>query len=354
MNEYHLVAVYASRMEAERVQDQLAQVGLPSTVDDFRLNSIDTEGGVVDSLDARGQSQQPHESLWKRLFGEGPAEDRRTERDTNWRKGTATLSVIAHDEVERERVADLLKESNPVFIDQGPGLGTSESTVGTTAPVDLGGTQADQAQEGEQVIPMKLGADILRQVAPRVVGPQAERQGAITDALGGVLVSTLAKFAINNPLRVAHFLAQTCYESDGFCTTVEYASGQAYEGRADLGNVRFGDGTRYKGRGLIQLTGRANYQRYGELLELDLSNDPELAADPANSLLIACQFWKDKGLNAYADRDDIETITRLINGGLNGLSIRRTYLAQAKAVITGQGGAAMVGDTVDFHSSRAG
>ena len=81
-------------------------------------------------------------------------------------------------------------------------------------------------------------------------------------------------------------------EFDGFCTTVEYASGDAYNGRTDLGNTQPGDGPRFKGRGLIQLTGRSNYQQYGELLKLDLVQDPELAADPVISLRIACTFWQ--------------------------------------------------------------
>ena len=129
--------------------------------------------------------------------------------------------------------------------------------------------------------------------------------------------------------------------SDGYCTTVEYASGQAYEGRADLGNTQPGDGVRYKGRGLIQLTGRANYKQYGDLLQLDLVGDPDLASQPATSLVIACEYWQQHKLNDLADQNDIETITRRINGGLNGLADRRTYLARAKAVLAAGGTAAV-------------
>jgi putative chitinase len=135
-----------------------------------------------------------------------------------------------------------------------------------------------------------INIDTLRQVAPRVSGANGAQQAKILQALSSVLADTLARFEIDNDLRRAHFLAQICHESDGFCTTVEYASGQAYEGRADLGNTRPGDGPRYKGRGLIQLTGRANYVQYGKLLGLNLADNPELAADPATSLVIACEF----------------------------------------------------------------
>jgi putative chitinase len=151
----------------------------------------------------------------------------------------------------------------------------------------------------------------------------------IIDALsaGGPV---LEQYAITTPSRICHFLAQIAHESDGFRTTQEYASGAAYEGRRDLGNTKAGDGKRYRGRGLIQLTGRANYRVYGKRLGLELEGYPELAAQPPASLLIACEYWKAKGLNALADKDDIAAITRRINGGTNGLAGRRAWLAKAR------------------------
>jgi putative chitinase len=178
-----------------------------------------------------------------------------------------------------------------------------------------------------------LSADILRRIAPPVAGTKATAQAAIIDAVGATLEAACTGYAIDTALRAAHFLAQACHESDGFCTVEEYASGAAYNGRADLGNTQPGDGPRFKGRGLFQLTGRANYTLYGELLHLDLVGNPALAADPKVSLLIACEFWKRGALNDPADRDDIVTVTRRINGGLNGLDSRRAYLVKAKAAI---------------------
>jgi putative chitinase len=180
-----------------------------------------------------------------------------------------------------------------------------------------------------------LNANIMRAIAPRFSGEYDSQQAEIIDAVGPVLQATLTEYAMNTDIRAAHFLAQTCHESAGFRTTEEFASGSAYEGRKDLGNTQPGDGPRYKGRGLIQLTGRANYVEYGEALGLALVDHPESAAEPVISLRIACEFWKRRDLNQFADQDDIETITRRINGGLNGFDDRKAYLGKAKAALGG-------------------
>jgi putative chitinase len=177
--------------------------------------------------------------------------------------------------------------------------------------------------------------NVLEAVVPRTSGSKAEKRRRILDALAPVIAPTLARYDITTPLRVAHFLAQLAHESDGFCTCEEYASGKAYEGRRDLGNTEPGDGVRYKGRGLIQLTGRANYAKYGQRIGLDLVADPDKAADPATSLILACEYWTQTrgGLNRFADQDDILAITRAINGGTNGLADRRACLARAKTAL---------------------
>src|SRR4051794_1051789 len=178
-----------------------------------------------------------------------------------------------------------------------------------------------------------VDAKTMRAVAPHLSGSKAQHQATIIDAVGPELQRTLAAYDIDTLLRIAHFLGQTCLESDGFSTTVEYASGEAYEGRADLGNTHPGDGVRYKGRGLLQLTGRANYREFGGRLGCDLEGHPELAADPVLSTAIACEFWKKKGLNALCDADDVVAVTRRINGGINGLDQRRELTAKAKAAV---------------------
>ncbi len=178
----------------------------------------------------------------------------------------------------------------------------------------------------------ELNAALMAAVAPHNSGTRGANQAKIIAAAGAVLQKTLASFDMTSNLRVAHFLAQTCHESDEYVTTVEYADGSEYNGRTDLGNGP-NDGPRFKGRGLIQLTGRANYSQYGEILGLDLIGAPDIAADPATSVTLACQFWKLHGLNALADQDDITTITRRINGGLNGLDSRKAFLVSAKIAL---------------------
>ncbi|SEB20073.1 peptidoglycan-binding protein [Variovorax sp. YR216] len=180
---------------------------------------------------------------------------------------------------------------------------------------------------------IEVDAQTMREVAPTFSGAHGQRQNAIITAVGEVLAVTLQAYQIDNRLRIAHFLAQTCHESAGFRTTEEFASGQAYEGRADLGNVHPGDGVRYKGRGLLQLTGRANYRDVGTRLHIDLENHPEKAAEPVLSLKIACEFWKKNGINAACDADDVVRVTQIVNGGTNGLADRRALTSKAKAAI---------------------
>ena len=138
---------------------------------------------------------------------------------------------------------------------------------------------------------------------------------------------------IDTPLRMAHFLAQTGHESGDLLFTEELASGQAYEGRTDLGNTQAGDGIKFKGRGLIQLTGRANYVAYGKSIGQDLTingNWTSVATDPSLAVDVACWFWTKHNLNTLADIGDLQNITRRVNGGLNGLQDRQDHLERAK------------------------
>jgi len=147
------------------------------------------------------------------------------------------------------------------------------------------------------------------------------------------LNKAMVEAEINTPLRVAAFLAQLAHESGEFRYMEELASGEAYEGRKDLGNTQKGDGKRYKGRGPIQLTGRSNYRLAGAALHLDLEGLPELAATPAVGFRVAGWYWTTHGCNALADAGNFLGITKKINGGTNGLSDREKYYKVAKTVL---------------------
>lgn len=138
--------------------------------------------------------------------------------------------------------------------------------------------------------------------------------------------SLLDEYEVNTNLRRNYFLAQVAHESDGFRTTREYASGAGYEGRMDLGNTVEGDGVRFRGRGLIQLTGRANYRKYGEIMGIDIVSDPVSVERMPLALEISLAYWEDRNLNMLADKQDFRGVTRRINGGYNGMASREAYL----------------------------
>lgn len=156
-------------------------------------------------------------------------------------------------------------------------------------------------------------------------------KSAVLEKYVDPLNTAMDEFDISqNPARETHFLAQVAHESGGFNYVREIASGEAYEGRADLGNTEPGDGKRFRGRGLIQITGRANYDACGASLGLDLIANPELLEEPLNAARSAGWFWNSRHLNEIADRGDSKAITKRINGGLNGYQDRLTYLALAQ------------------------
>jgi predicted chitinase len=174
--------------------------------------------------------------------------------------------------------------------------------------------------------------DELRQIMPNL--PAAKRADYLP-----FIQQAMAEFGITSYLREAAFLAQLAHESAELRYMEEIASGAAYEGRANLGNTQPGDGKRYKGRGPIQLTGRANYTKYGGLLGLDLVNNPTIAATKEVGFRIAGQFWKLNGLNELADQQQFKAITKRINGGYNGLDDRIKYYDRAKRVLNKDDGA---------------
>lgn len=133
------------------------------------------------------------------------------------------------------------------------------------------------------------------------------------------------KYEINTPVRQAAFLAQLAHESGSLKYVRELASGEAYEGRKDLGNNQAGDGVRFKGRGLIQITGRSNYEALSVALNFDFIKEPEKLELPGAAALSAGWFWNKNKLNIIADSGDFKKLTKRINGGFNGLKDRAEH-----------------------------
>jgi predicted chitinase len=187
-------------------------------------------------------------------------------------------------------------------------------------------------------------AGVLAAALPRIwqSGPKVA-----VAAMTAPMAEAMARYAIDTAVRAKHFLGQVGHESGQGRYRAEIASGAAYEGRRDLGNTHPGDGRRFKGRGLIQLTGRANYAEYSRSdlprsLGLDLTAQPDLVATRMDLCCdVAGWFWHTRSLNELADRADwteVETvrqITRKINGGFNGLNDRLALTAHARVVLAG-------------------
>ncbi len=195
-------------------------------------------------------------------------------------------------------------------------------------------------------IPMqrRLGVTPDNQPGPVTMSALFLRFGAKADVAQELGLAAAIHFRtygiLDASLRLIHFMGQCGHESGSFRYMEEIASGADYEGRADLGNTQPGDGKRYKGRGPIQTTGRANYRTDGATLGIDLERHPEIVAMPSIGLLTSCLYWSRTGLNALADADDGVAIGRSINRGnpratkpANGEAERIAFTARVRALV---------------------
>ncbi len=199
----------------------------------------------------------------------------------------------------------------------------------------------------------------LRQILPQLPLPKLQQ-------FRPHLNEAMRAFEVNTLLRTAAFVAQTAHESAEFTRMLEslYYTKAAglmstwkkrfpteasalpylrneqklgnfvYADRMGNGNSATGDGFRYRGRGVIQLTGRDGYRRAGEALGLDLMGKPELVQSPEVAFQVAALYWKTNGLNELADRSEFTAITQKINGGQTGAAERVKYFESAKRVLT--------------------
>ena len=161
--------------------------------------------------------------------------------------------------------------------------------------------------------------------------------GPVAGVFVPVLNAAMGHYQIVGAKRVAAFIAQIGHESGQLKYVKEIwgptAAQAKYEGRKDLGNTVAGDGSKYRGRGLIQITGRANYMAFGEALGLDLIKQPELLEKPQHACMSAAWFWATKGLSTLADAGQFDKITQRINGGQNGAADRQALYARALKVL---------------------
>lgn len=174
----------------------------------------------------------------------------------------------------------------------------------------------------------KMGLPVAAPVADAGELKISKLQGIIPANVLAQIPDTAAKFNITTNLRLAHFLAQCAHESGNFKFVVEFASGSAYEGRKDLGNTQPGDGVKFKGRGYVQLTGRANYGKFSQFIDEDCVANPDLVSSKY-PLASAAFFFNSNGLWSVCDRgsDDaaVTSVTKRVNGGTNGLAERMMY-----------------------------
>jgi putative chitinase len=141
---------------------------------------------------------------------------------------------------------------------------------------------------------------------------------------------------INTPLRKAHYLAQVGTETGDLRFMEEKSSGKQYEDNDDLGNTEKGDGARFKGRGLLQMTGRWNYTAYGKHVGKDYITDPNsllVASDDSVAVDSSGWYWHLKHGNKFADADNVVKVTHRVNGGENGIEDRRKHLQRAKCLL---------------------
>jgi putative chitinase len=165
------------------------------------------------------------------------------------------------------------------------------------------------------------------------ISPYAKYKAVLYSPL---ITAAMQEFDINTKIRQAAFIAQILHESGSLRYVQELASGEDYEGRKVLGNTHTGDGRRFKGRGLIQITGRINYTAVMLALNLDCLEKPELLELPENACRTTAWWWREHDLNEMADLNTEESfikITKRINGGTNHLKERQDLWKQAKIVL---------------------
>lgn len=244
----------------------------------------------------------------------------------------ASLDGIAVKKSGMPNESPAMRSQNSMMDKTSPNTspGASNNAMAKTSPASTNASNM-RAMGADSVAPppnVSGGVTLqqLRQIMPTLSADKAAKYLPY-------LNSAMAEAKINTPERKAAFLAQLAHESGELKYFHELGSGREYNGRRDLGNIYPGDGERFKGRGPIQLTGRANYREVGKAIGVDLEHNPERAADVDVAFRTAANFWSSRNLNSLADKGNFDGITLRVNGGYNGKSSRDMYFQRASRVL---------------------
>ena len=192
-------------------------------------------------------------------------------------------------------------------------------------------------KEGWVTHPLSEVPLISEEEVGMVISPYRKVEWETIEELALSLNATFEMFKIDSPLRICHFLGQVMHESGCFRYNEEIwgntPAQKTYEGRKSLGNTEKGDGYRFRGRGYIQLTGRANYQRFAKDSGIDVISKPDIVSQPPLNMMSAGWYWDKRKLNKFADKDDLRGITYRVNGGYNGYADRFKYVNHCKKIL---------------------
>jgi putative chitinase len=327
-----------------------------------------THAGLIPGLEY-GESETPSEKTVPKSETSLPPETTVTKETTgvNYRvTAVNSLNIRSGPGTDYEVAGEELAHGDVVISPDTTGwlpILMEDDTIGWVsrkyveeAPKSLPPKETPTPEPTPEPISGGLSPDQLQEIVPSL---NHEKAQSLIPALN--LATREAE--INTPLRQAAFIAQVAHESQGFSCFVEnlnysaerlievfgkyfdpdeaqeYArqpekiANRVYANRLGNGDEDSGDGWRYRGRGFIQVTGKENYREAGKFLKQDLVGKPELAEGLEVGARIAAWYWTSRDLNPYADRGQFDTITKRINGGLNGLNERRAYYMKAKAVL---------------------
>jgi predicted chitinase len=198
-------------------------------------------------------------------------------------------------------------------------------------PLPAPAVQADPTASVPQASASKFKNKGGQAASPKATKPVKSAPKPYVPVTNSPFEISLRKAAIGAKIvgaELAAFLGQCAVESAKFTTTKEFADGSQYEGRKDLGNIKPGDGVRYKGRGFIQITGRANYTQAAKDLGIDLVNHPELAEKPDVASKVSLWYWKTRVQPKITNFTNTKAVTKKVNGGTNALA-QRTHLTKS-------------------------